>query len=179
MANWLTFLLEIVQSILPALVVFATIYYLMNGWFKHQYQLELLKSKQERKDVTIPLRLQAYERLAILCERLAIPNLLLRVRSREQNCAALQLSLLLTIQQEFEYNISQQVYVSPTLWEIVKVSRDDTVSIINAIAERTDPRSPGDELARELLEHARQHPVTSLEKAIEAIKKETSLLLAQ
>jgi hypothetical protein len=178
MPAWLAVLLEILKSIIPALVVFATIYYLMDGWFKHQYQLQVLKIKQEKKDVTIPLRLQAYERLAILCERLSIPNLLLRVKSKDQNCAALKLALLMTIQQEFEYNQSQQIYVSAPLWEIIKLSRDDAFAIINAMAEKTDPRSPGEALAKELLEYIQQQPASSLEKALEAIRMETSLIVA-
>ncbi|MEY3367390.1 MAG: hypothetical protein RI973_545 [Bacteroidota bacterium] len=178
MPAWLSFLLEILKSIVPALVVFATVYYMMDTWFKHQYQLQVLKMKQEKKDVTIPLRLQAYERLTILCERLSIPNLLLRVRNKDQNCATLHMALIMTIQQEFEYNLSQQIYVSSPLWEIIKLSRDDTFAIVNAVAEKTDPKSPAEELARELLDYVRQQPVSSLEKAIEAVKKETSLVLA-
>jgi hypothetical protein len=176
MSPWLSAILEIIKVTVPALIVFATVYYLLKTYLDKQYQLRLLEFKQKQQSTTIPLRLQAYERLSLFCERIAVPNLLLRQQSKDQNAAALRVSMLLTIQQEFEYNITQQVYVSEQLWQIIKISRDDTVNIINGIAEKVDPKAPAKELSGMMLKFMESQPTTALDKALMAIKKEASIL---
>ena len=177
MPIWLETILEIIKFTIPALIVFFTVLYLMRTYLEKQYQLRSLEFKQNQLKTTVPLRLQAYERLSLFCERISIPNLVLRCREENQTSAALRLKLLLTIQQEFEYNITQQVYVSGQLWQIIKISRDDTVTIINAIAEKAGSDSPSNTLANGLLEYTSKQEATSLDKALVAIKKEASILM--
>lgn len=176
MSTWLSVVLEIIKISIPALIVFATVYYVLQAYLDKQYQLKVLEFKQKQQDTTIPLRLQAYERLSLFCERIAIPSLLLRLQENEQSAAALRVAMLLTIQQEFEYNITQQVYVSEQLWQIIKISKDDTVDLINGIAERVDPKAPSKELAGMMLKFMETHPSQALDKALLAIKKEASIL---
>jgi len=176
MPTWLSVILEIIKITVPALIVFATVYYLLKTYLDKQYQLKILEYKQKQQGTTTPLRLQAYERLSLFCERIAIPSLLLRIQQKEQTAAGLRLAMLITIQQEFEYNITQQVYVSEQLWQIIKISRDDTVNIINGMAEKVDPQSPARELAGMLLQFVENQPASALDKALLAIKKEASIL---
>lgn len=178
MATLLSVLLEIIKITVPALVVFFTVYYLLNSFYDKQYQIKLLKFKQKQKDTTIPLRLQAYERLSLFCERIAIPNMVLRLNQEEQSAAMLRVAMLLTIQQEFEYNITQQVYVSDQLWQIIKIARDETVNVINGLAEKVDPKASSKDLAGILLKYTEAQPASALEKALIAIKKEASILMA-
>lgn len=177
MATWLSVILEIIKVTIPALIVFLTVYYLLKTYLDKQYQIKLLKFKQKQHKITIPLRLQAYERLSLLCERITIPNLVLRMKQEDQNAAIFRVALLMTIQQEFEYNITQQVYVSDQLWQIIKISRDETVNIINGLAEKVDPKAPSKELAGVLLKYVEAQPSSALDKALIAIKKEASILM--
>ncbi len=177
METFLSVLLEIVKVTVPPLVVFFTAYYLLKTYLDKQYQIKLLESRQKQQGTTLPMRFQAYERLSLFCERIAIPNLVLRQRQDDQTSAALRLALLVTIQHEFEYNVTQQVYISEQLWQIIKISRDDTVNIINGIFEQVDPDSPSRELANRLLFYVENQPASALEKALVAIKKEASLLI--
>lgn len=177
MANWLIVLLEIVKITVPSLVVFFTVYHLLKIYLDKQYQLKALEFRQNQQHTTVPMRLQAYERLSLFCERIAIPSLLLRLREENQTAANLRMAMLVTIQQEFEYNITQQVYVSEQLWQIVKISRDDTVNIINGLYEKVDPRGPSKDLAGVLLAYTDSQPASALDKALSGIKKEASLLM--
>ncbi len=178
MTNLTSILLEILKITIPALIVFLTVFYLMKNYLEHNYREKLLEFKQMNQSITIPLRLQAYERLSLFCERIYLPNLILRLRTANQTSGALKLALLMTIQQEFEYNITQQVYVSEQLWQIVKISRDDTVQIVNAIFEQMDPKSTSSEFAKRIFLYLENQQVTALDKALIAIKKEASILLA-
>ncbi len=176
MPTWLSVILEIIKITVPALIVFATVYYLLKTYLDKQYQLRALEFRHKQQSTTIPLRLQAYERLSLFCERISISGLVLRLQEKDQTSAALRVAMLLTIQQEFEYNITQQVYVSEQLWQIIKISRDDTVNLINGIAEKVDPKAPSKELAGMMLKFMDNQPASALDKALVAIKKEASIL---
>ena len=170
-------ILEIIKVSLPALIVFATVYHLMKQFFEKQYQLKTLEYQQKHSKSAVPLKLQAYERLSMFCERIAVPSMILRLRNDNQTAAALRVAMLLAIQQEFEHNITQQVYVSKNLWEIIKFARDETVMTINGVAEKVDPQAPGKELAGTLLNYVSSQEGSVLDKALIAIKKEASLIL--
>ena len=177
MPTWLAVILEIVKITVPALIVFLTVYFLFREFLTKQYQLQALDYKQKQQGISFPLRMQAYERLALLVERISIPHLLFRLRAENSTAAALRVAMLLAIQQEFEHNVSQQVYVSAKLWEILRVARFDTESIINGISEKVDPKAPAAEFAGTLLNYLNLQETTALDKALLAIKTEAGLYL--
>ncbi len=84
---------------------------------------------------------------------------------------------MIAIQQEFEHNITQQVYVSEQLWQIVKIARDDMVNIINLISEDIDQKAPSKQLAQTLILFYNQKEGNSIEKALMAVRREASLLV--
>src|SRR5690606_3917144 len=112
MPVWLSVILEIIKITIPALIVFATVHTLLKQYLEKQYQLRKLDLKQDQTKTTTRLRLQAYERLSLFCERISIPSLILRLRSEKMNAMELRLAMMIAIQKEFEHNITQQVYVS-------------------------------------------------------------------
>ena len=138
--------------------------------------MEHAKSRNAQLKTTIPLKLQAYERLSLLCERIAIPNLLLRVRKEGMTATELKLALMIAIQHEYEHNITQQVYVSQQLWEIIKITRDESVELVNLVAKDLDNNADGRELAITLLNLVAQREVSAGDKALIAIKKEASTM---
>jgi hypothetical protein len=99
-----------------------------------------------------PLQLQAYERLVLLAERIAIPNLVSRANQPGLNARQMQLLLLDSIKQEFEYNTTQQIYVSPTAWEAVRNLKDQNMLIINQVGATLPAEASGLDLNRRLLE---------------------------
>lgn len=101
---------------------------------------------------TRPLQLQAYERLVMLAERIAIPNLVSRVNQSGLTAKEMQLLLLESIKQEFEYNATQQIYVSPVAWEAIKNLKDQNMLIINQVATSLPPEASGTDLNRMLLD---------------------------
>ena len=177
MPAWLSVILEIVKITVPALIVYFTVYSLLKQYLEGQHKMRMLEFKQSHQKESTPLRFQAYERLSLFCERIALPNLILRMRQEGMTTAQLRLSLLLAIQQEYEHNITQQVYVSDQLWQIIKIARDDAVNTIDIVSEDIDPKADAKELATELFKFLQKRESTGLDKALVAIKKEASLLL--
>lgn len=177
MESAIAVLLEIVKISVPALIVFFTVYKIMGKFLDRQYQTRLLDTKDKNAATTLPLRLTAYERLSLFCERISIPALLLRLRTKDMDAAALQYAMMIAIQKEFEHNITQQVYVSNKLWEIIKYTKDDTINTINLIADTVDPKAEAKELSTALLNVLDEKKVMTYDKALEAIKKEAGILM--
>ena len=116
---------------------------------------QLREAKQPDEEVpfsTKPLQLQAYERLVLLCERIALPSLISRVSQPGLSVREMQLFLIESIKQEFEYNASQQIYVSTIAWDAVRNLRDQTMLIINQIANVLPADATSAELNKQLLE---------------------------
>ena len=128
----------------------------------------------EKAKATLPLRLQAYERLTLLCERITIPNLIKRLRTEGASANDFRLALLIGIQQEFEHNVTQQIYVSENLWTILKVARDNTAEIINIAAEKLDDKADSNALIHEIFTLLTEQKGDSLAKAQAAFRQEAA-----
>ncbi|HEX2605920.1 MAG TPA: hypothetical protein VHK91_01025 [Flavisolibacter sp.] len=118
---------------------------------------------------TRPLQLQAYERLVLLCERIALPNLISRLHQPGLTAREMQLLLIESIKQEYEYNTSQQVYVSILAWDAVRNLRDQHLLIINQIANVMPPDATSNDLNKQLLEVI----MSQQDKALHTIVLET------
>ena len=99
-----------------------------------------------------PLQLQAYERLVMLAERISIPNLISRVNQGGMSAREMHMLLLESIKQEYDYNATQQIYVSPVAWKAVSNLRDQNMLIINQVASTLPADGKGIDLNRQLLE---------------------------
>lgn len=168
----------LIKFVLPAIVIFLMVRTLLRAYFLHRLQIvhaQQPKAAAEKKE-SLHFRLQAYERLSLLSERISIPNLILRLRDAKMESAALKNAMLLAIQQEYEHNISQQVYVSDQLWQLLQFARTDAVNIISAAAEEVAPQSNAQVLAEKIFEHLGARDVDVSEKVQSAIRKETQLL---
>jgi len=132
---------------LVALLVSFYCFYLINDFRKRQAAKGPADSFNAR-----PLQLQAYERLVMLSERIAIPNLISRVNTSGISAREMQLLLLESIKQEYEYNTSQQIYVSPVAWEAVRNLKEQNMLIINQVAATLPPEAGSADLNKRLLE---------------------------
>ncbi|MFL5810557.1 MAG: hypothetical protein ACJ749_13630 [Flavisolibacter sp.] len=118
------------------------------------FQSKSFKEDKAPEDsfTTRPLQLQAYERLALLCERISLPSLISRVSQPGFSAREMQLFLIESIKQEYEYNISQQIYVSTLAWDAVRNLRDQNMLIINQISSILPQEAKASDLNKQLLE---------------------------
>lgn len=132
---------------------------------------ELAHSKQ--------LRLQAYERLVILAERIALPNLISRSNEPGLDKRSMQQLLTQTIRQEFDYNLSQQIYVSNEAWEAIRNLKEQNIHIINQIASILPEDISGAELNKKVIEFIMNQPQGSMHTMVqEALSYEARKLMA-
>jgi hypothetical protein len=169
--------LDIIKLAIPALIVFFTVYTILGRFLDKQYQMKMLEYKEKNQEAALPIRLQAYERLCLFMERISIPALLLRLRSPNMDSKALRYALMVSIQKEYEHNVTQQVYVSNKLWEIIKYTKDDTINVVNLVSDTVNGDAPAEEFAQALLKLIDERKIMTYDKALEAIKKECAQVL--
>ncbi|MFN0016044.1 MAG: hypothetical protein ACKVU2_15985 [Saprospiraceae bacterium] len=169
--------LELLKFTIPALIVFFTAYYLLKMLLDERQRMDRMLLLQDAQKITLPARLQAYERLTLLCDRVEVPNALLRIRTPGMTVGDLTGALLLSINQEFEHNTSQQLFVSDTLWRIIAVAREQTLMLITTASEDLDPKADAEELVKRIfaLLEEREGP-SPLHRAIVAIRMEAGRL---
>ena len=144
-----------------ALVISIFVFYSSKQWKEEK--------EPETNFTTKPLQLQAYERLVILCERISLPNLISRVSQPGLTAREMQVYLIESIKQEFEYNISQQVYVSTIAWDAVRNLRDQNMLMINQISNVLPPGAKASDLNKQLLEVE----MSQQEKSLHAVVLDT------
>lgn len=127
------------------------------------------KPKTEDTTKTFPLQLQAYERLILLVERIALPQVISRSNQPGIGLLDMQYLMVNTIRQEYEHNITQQIYVSPEAWEAVRNLKEQNIHIINQVASFLPPDSSGTDLNKQILEMIVNNPKVSLHNVVSEV----------
>ena len=112
-----------------------------------------IKERLGINNETLKLKLQAFERLTVFADRSSLKSLVSRTSSSGSTVVDLQLALLETVRTEYEYNVSQQIYVSPEMWKAIGNLKDQNIFIINQIAATLPPQSNAIELSKRILEY--------------------------
>lgn len=167
-------LLEILKYTLPSVIVFLTAYFI----FKEQNKRDLEKDKinqenkslERNKDVVMPVKLQAYERLILFLQRIHPNQLVIRNSNPGQTVVQLQSKLMKSIRDEFEHNMSQQLYVSDLAWSKVVNAKEDVLKQINAAASQLNSDSSGNELGTLLISGYGQLNPDPIQAAIKQLK---------
>lgn len=141
---------EVLKYCIPALVVFVTVYYLFDSFLKNQIRLRNLEIQAQSKDNVVLAKMQAYERLMLFCERINPYHMQLRLSLPDMTGKQLAASMVIAILQEYEHNISQQLYVSTTLWKILLTVKEQTTDLINKASDAVTPQASADDFMNKL-----------------------------
>lgn len=101
----------------------------------------------------IKLKLQALERFTLYAERSSLKNLISRTSAAGMTVVDLQLSLLDSLRSEYEYNVTQQIYIDTKMWKAIGNLKDQNTFIINQLAATLPPDANGIELSKRILEY--------------------------
>lgn len=128
--------------------------------------------KAGNNQVTLPLRLQAYERLILLLERITPVQAINRALQPGMTASHFQLLLVQNIREEFEHNVAQQIYISPAGWTMIKSAKEEIIMLINTFASEIDAAENPTELAKYILEKWGQMDQNPVQLAIDQLKAE-------
>lgn len=125
---------QLFAYLLPSVVTGAIAFYFFRMHTNNEEgRRRFLLHKDSQKD-TLPIRLQAYERMALFLERIAIPSLVVRVRPQSNEKGAYENLLIKSIETEFDHNLSQQIYMTDECWNIIKAAKSATIQMIRKAA---------------------------------------------
>ena len=163
---------ELLKLIIPAAAILYGMYLVMQGFLNRDLKAQHLDIRGKSIETVLPLRLQAYERICLLLERLSPQNLLLRVNHGGLSAKDYQRVLLDEIRNEFNHNVSQQVYMSEAIWTLVKNSKEDLVVLINESIAALPAEATGLDLAKKIFERTMEKQVDPMGHALSELKKE-------
>ncbi len=147
-------------------------YLTVSSFIKKDLVQKELDIRSETTKTLLPIRLQAYERMAFFLERISPYNLLIRLNGRTENVAEFQQLMLAEIREEFSHNLSQQVYMSDEVWTVVKNAMNETVALINLSSKEIAPDAPAIELAKRIFEIIMNKSVNPSDEALKIVKQE-------
>jgi hypothetical protein len=162
----LLFVIIIIGLLLGATLI------IIRYWFSMSKHPSVIPPKGEEQKIILPLRLQAYERIILFLERIAPNNLIMRLNKPEMTSVQLQAALVKAIREEFEYNLSQQLYISSKAWEMVKNAKEETIKLINIASGKIPETTSSGELIRIILDLSLETESLPVNIAIDEIKKE-------
>ena len=169
-----TQILSYVAYLLPAVVVGVISYFFFKGHTANEEgRRRYLIQKEAQKNI-IPVRLQAYERLTLFLERIDPNKLLIRVKPYSDELQSYEDLLIKNIDQEYEHNLSQQIYVSAECWNLITAAKNATMQIIrqSAMSEKIES---SDKLRESILNHF-MGEITPSKKALAYVNREVKEL---
>ena len=170
-------MVEVIKYCIPALIVLLATWIVMYKLFSNEQQKREWELKKAAQKEISPIRLRAYERLALMLERTQPEHLLLDLDIASMSVQQLQQRLLQTIRLEFDHNMSQQIYVSEEVWEAITTARQQMSGFVNAIAIQLPQGSTALDYAKTLLTAYSTNGETANEKALHALKAEAATLI--
>lgn len=167
-------ILEILKYTLPSVVVFLTAYFIL----KQQNEKERLKEERndakERRvktnETLLPIKLQAYERLTLFLERIHPHQLILRNSKPGLNTIQFQSLLIKSIRDEFDHNLSQQLYVSEKAWSKVHHAKEECIKQINYASSKLNSEAKSTELGSLIIQQYSQLSPSPIQDAIKQLK---------
>lgn len=150
-------------------------YRISRSYFKSQQKQLLLQMKlDEHKEYTktvVPIRLQAYERMTLFLERISPSSLIIRCYQPGMDLKLLQGVMTKNIRDEWEHNLSQQVYLSSTVWTQIREAKDEMINLINSSAVSLPQNADPSTLAAAIFTNIVKTQSPS-DRALEALKAE-------
>ncbi len=169
-------LIDIIKVVIPMGLLVLMAYVLLSQFFRGQLRLKSIELQRDRKKDVLELKLNAYERLALYLERITFPDMIMRLNTGRMEARTMYTSLLMTIQKEYEHNLSQQVYISEQLWQIVRLTKQEMSNLVTDAFSEDDEQSLDEYINRLLVKYA-EWKMNPVETAKSAVRQEAALLL--
>lgn len=169
---------ELLKYTIPSAITFAAAFLVMIRFTKSEEQRNIAELRKEQMNTTLPLRLQAYERLTLFLERINISGLVVRTHKNGMSAKLMHAELINTIRYEYEHNLSQQLYVSSQSWDAVVKAKEETTKLINVVASQFENKknASGLDLSASLLGALTKIEVNPSKVALQVLKKDVKSL---
>ncbi|HQO50498.1 MAG TPA: hypothetical protein PK939_08715 [Bacteroidales bacterium] len=175
-----------IQLIFVVLTVVLVMLY--QSWQWTRFGNNLLKSQSQQTDrlmqamaegnqkegfkMMLPLRIQAGERVVLFLERLQPQQLIGRHINEGIDVEMFVISMLRSIKEEFEYNLSQQLFLTDAAWQLTKAAREEVIQLIHLSKAQMEENSTVTDLATTII----SAEIKLIDAAIHQIKEDLNKL---
>ena len=165
-------ILEFGKILLPAALVLYTMYLTMKSVMAKEVLKVTAEYKSKASEAILPNRLQAFERMSLFLERLSPGNLVLRLNTGNLSAQELRHLMISEIREEYNHNLSQQIYMSDKSWKLIKNTVEDVIALISTSAEKLDENARSVELAKSIFNEIEKREVDPVEVTLTEVKAE-------
>ncbi|MDQ3534092.1 MAG: hypothetical protein M3421_00525 [Bacteroidota bacterium] len=165
-------ILEFLKFLIPALLVLYAMYLMVKAFIQKDIEQKILDIKMKNQEVVLPIRLQAFERMALFLERITPNNLVLRLNDGSYSAKQFQQVLLSEVREEYYHNLSQQVYMADQTWELVKNAMEEIIVVINQAGSGLPEDAKSIDLARRIFERMLEKNNDPIGEALKSLKNE-------
>lgn len=165
-------LVEFGKILIPASVVLYAAYLLVRSFIQKEIDLKRLDVRSRSIETVLPNRLHAYERMTLFLERMSPQNLLVRVNTSTLAAREFHQLLLAEVRNEYNHNVSQQVYIGEEVWELIKSAKEDLIVTINDSALEMGEGATSLDLSKKIFEKTIAKSVDPLGHALSELKRE-------
>lgn len=166
--------MDVLKIFLPLLALGAMCFFIVRAFLDFEKSKAKLQAQNAKLEIILPARMQAYERIILFLERISPESLIRRTLKVSSSARMFQSDLVATIRNEYEHNLSQQVYMSPAAWTMVKTATEETIRLVNISGSKLPASALASELAENILTITAQIGINKFPThvAIDNIKKE-------
>jgi hypothetical protein len=165
-------IVDLAKVLLPAGLFLYGMYMLVRSFINRDIDVRKLEVRSRAIETILPNRLQAYERICLFLERITPQNMLLRLNTPGISAYEFHRMLLDEIRNEYNHNVSQQIYMSEGVWNMVRNAKEDLVIQINEASSQLPPEATSLDLAKKIFEMAMNKQVDPMGHAMSELKKE-------
>ncbi|MDN5203440.1 hypothetical protein QQ008_18785 [Fulvivirgaceae bacterium BMA10] len=165
-------IIEFGKILLPAGVVLYAMYLVVKSFLNKEIEKKAFEVRSKNTETVLPIRLQAYERMCLFLERIAPDNLLIRLNDASYSSKHFQQILLAEIRNEFNHNLSQQIYMSDEAWELVRSAMEEIIATINEASGQMTDDAKSVDLAKKIIDLMMNKPTDPVRDALKMLKNE-------
>ena len=143
-------IIELISYTLPTIIMAFVAYSFFELYTKNENTKRNYLIKKNTKPDALSLRLIAYERMTLFLERINPSQLLVRIAPISENKIDYQNFVIAQIEQEYEHNLAQQIYVSEECWSTITTTKNATIQMI-LLAAKNEKISDANQLREFIL----------------------------
>ena len=165
-------IIDVLAYVLPSVIVLFVAYFMFKRLLSEIQLTQKEPVKSKNGELSSHVNYQAYERLVLYLERINPSNMVLRTHKNGMSRKALQADMVKGIREEYEHNLSQQIYVSDEIWRTIKQARQETINLVNLASQKVGPNGTAKDLGKLLLEMSTKVEKLPHDVAIHYLKEE-------
>ena len=145
----------------------------LNHWLERDNISQSKKRKDEFNKLILPNQIYAFERMVLFMERISLSSIIPRLNQPSLSAQEFQFLLTQEITNEYQHNLSQQLYIPNQTWTMICLAKDQMIQEIIQTTQSLSNTATSKDLAVKLLsESAISKGKLSTSSVIEALKKD-------